>query len=417
MQTYIVKQSIHDRDNNLFGYEVLYKENNSDETVEMDDTLAAGAIENLLPSLNDSDFFDGKNVFVTFTEALLKKDIPSFFSKDQLILQIEYELLLNTPALNLIKIYKRMGYRVALQDFQFSSRYISLLDEVDIIKLNMRIHSSSSEAVSVIAKELGKKTVGFNVDDRATFEYAKELGVDFMQGQYIGTMVPEKVNNPEHLQSNFFQLMAAITAKEPNLDEIEELIARDVTLTYALLKLVNSAFFALRNKVQSVHQAMVVLGIDQLRQWIYLLSFRQDENAPEEFIKLSFMRGQFCAELLQYAKDMPIIKSEAYLMGMFSTMDYILNVPMEEALSKLAIADDIKQALLTQEGRCGTLYKMVLAYERGDWGTINECADILGIENNVIAETYFECLESVNRIWNGLMNMNEEAEAAPKRRR
>ncbi|MDL2237528.1 HDOD domain-containing protein [Christensenellaceae bacterium OttesenSCG-928-K19] len=403
MQTYIVKQPIHDRENNLFGYEILYRENPDVISNESDDTIAASTIESILPRLSDTNFFENKNIFITFTEALLHKDIPSIFPSDHLIIQLDYEVLLNTEALELIKDYKKKGYRIALMEFQFSPRYIAMLDDVDIIKLNMKIPSSSNESVASIAAEFGIKVVGFNVDKKESFEYAKKLNVDYMQGQYIGTMVPEKVTNPDHLQSNFFQLMAAVTAKDPDLDQIEELLSRDVTLTYSLLKLVNSAFFGFRNKIQSVHQAMVVLGVNQLRQWIYLLSFRSDENAPEEFIKMSFMRGQFCSELYDYAKDMPIVKSEAYLLGMFSTMDYILGVPMEDALAQLSISDDIKIALLTQEGRCGTLYKMVLAYERGDWPEINECAEELGMPTDVITEKYFECLDSVNNIWSGLM--------------
>ncbi len=405
MQTYIVKQPVHDKDNNLFAYEILYRENPDDTQVESDDAIAANAIENLLPRLSDQDFFDGKDVLLTFTEPLLQKDIPSIFDANTLILELEYEVLLNSDALNLIRKYKEKGYRISLMEFQFNPRYITMLDEVDFIKLNMKIPSTSTESIAAIARELNIKTIGFNVDDKRTFDYAKKLEVDYLQGQYIGTMIPEKVNNLEHLQSNFFQLMAAVTEREPDLDKIEELVARDVTLTYALLKLVNSAFFGFRNKIQSVHQAMVVLGVNQLRQWIYLLSFRRDENAPEEFIKLSFMRGQFCAELFDYAKDMPIVKSEAYLLGMFSTMDYILNVPMEEALQHLAISDDIKVALLKQEGRCGVLYKMVLAYERGDWPVINECAEELEMPTAIITEKYFECLEMVNNIWDGLMTL------------
>lgn len=403
MQTYIVKQPIHDRDNNLSAYAVIYRENKDDATVETDDRIAANTIANILPQLSDSNFFEGKSVFLTFTEALLHQDIPSIFDPDKLVLQTEYDVLLNSDALELIKGYKKMGYCIALMEFQFNPRYISMLDEVDIIKLNMSMPSSSTESIAAIANELKIQIVGTNIDSKEAFEYAKKLNVDFMQGQYIGTMVPEKVQSLDHLQSNFFQLMAAVTAKEPDLDKIEELISRDVTLTYTLLKLVNSAFFGFRNKIQSVHQAMVVLGVNQLRQWIYLLSFRKDENAPEEFIKLSFMRGQFCSELFDYAKDMPIVKSEAYLLGMFSTMDYILGVPMEEALAQLAISDDIKVALLTQDGRCGTLYKMVLAYERGDWPVINDCAEELGMPTEVITEKYFECLEEINNIWNGLM--------------
>lgn len=406
MLTYIVKQPIHDRNNNLFAYEVLYRENTDQiSRPNTDDTTAANTIAGMLPLLWDTDFFEGQNACITFTEPLLKQDIPSIFGPEQLIMQISYEMLLDSQAMEMLREYKRAGYRIALMEFQFSPRYIKLLDEVDYIKLNMAVPSTINESVAEIASQLGIQIIGYNVDSKISYDYAMALNVDYVQGQYIGTMVPERVENVEHLQSNFFQLMAAVTAREPDMDRIEELISRDVTLTYALLKLVNSAYFGFRNKIQSVHQAMVVLGVNQLRQWIYLLSFRKDENAPEEFIKLSFMRGQFCQELFDHAQNMPIVKSEAYLLGMLSTMDYILGVPMSEALAQLSISDDIKLALLTQEGRCGTLYRMVLAYERGDWPTINECAETLGMPTEVITETYFSCLEEINNIWKGLMSV------------
>ena len=119
--------------------------------------------------------------------------------------------------------------------------------------------------------------------------------------------------------------MVAVTRDEPDVDEIERLISMDASLSFGLLKMANSAYFALRHRATTIHQAIMTLGLGQLKQWIYLLSASNmdnvDASGTEEFLKLSFMRASFCSELMKHAKDMPISRSEAYLMGMFSTLN------------------------------------------------------------------------------------------------
>ena len=310
--------------------------------------------------------------------------------------------------MKLVKKYRKQGYKVALKGFEFNSRYLSALDCVDMIKISFKQGTASKDSIVEIANGLGKDIVAFNIDDEATYQTATELGVKYMQGTYIGTMLPEKVHRLEHLQSNFFQLVIAVTKEDADFDEIEELISRDVTLTYALLKLVNSSYFALRNNVESVHQALVILGLGQLRQWIYLLSFQSDSDMPSEFIKISFMRANFCAELLPLANDVPISKSEAYLMGMFSTLGSLLDVTLEEALCELNISEYVVQALLTQEGRAGLLYGLVLFYEQGNWVGMSNNAEALGIPVNAISQKYFECVDVVNETWDSLVNVNSQ---------
>ena len=135
------------------------------------------------------------------------------------------------------------------------------------------------------------------------------------------------------------------------------MIAADASLSYGLLKMVNSAYFALRHRATTIRQAIMTLGLGQLKQWIYLLSASNAENevdaGSEEFLKRSFMRANFCSELMKHAKDMPISRSEAYLMGMFSTLNYLIDAPLEEILEEVPVADEIKAALIRKEGRCG----------------------------------------------------------------
>ena len=195
------------------------------------------------------------------------------------------------------------------------------------------------------------------------------------------------------------------------MEEIENIISMDAVLTYSLLKIVNSSYFALRNRATDVHQAIVVMGLGQLRQWIYLLGTGNGDDDPdnsqEEFLKVSFMRASFCSELIKLAKDMPIARNEAYLMGMFSMLNYLIAAPMEEILADLPIAQEVKDALLYHDGRCGVLYDLVLSYERADWAAIGDLADTLEIPVNLLTNTYFQCLGEVNSIWKQLTETSD----------
>ena len=186
------------------------------------------------------------------------------------------------------------------------------------------------------------------------------------------------------------------------------MIGADAGLTFGLLKMVNSAYFALRHRATTVRQAIMTLGLGQLKQWIYLLSASnadsQTDAESEEFLKRSFMRANFCSELMNHAQDMPISKSEAYLMGMFSTLNYLIDAPLGELLTEVPVADEIKAALLNHEGRCGKLYDLILSYEAANWERITSLATELGIPDNLITSIYFICMENVNVLWEQLTN-------------
>lgn len=408
MDSYIVRQALVNENQQTFGYEILYTDNQY-KTDYTDDATAANAIENFLSSMDSERFLDGRTAFLTFTSNLLEKGIPKMFKTNKLVIQIEDSLITNPFSQNLITKYKQSGYKIAVVDFEFAPRFFGILDIVDYIKVNFGNNNPSVENIVKIGKSFGKKIIAYNIESQEAYDKARALNCTYYQGSFVSEKMPTTVKKVNYLQSNFFLLMVAVTKDEPDIDEIESIISRDVSLTFSLLRLVNSAYFALRNRARSVKQALVILGLGQLKQWIYLLSFKQDDGSmPDELIKISFLRATFASELLEFATDMPISRSEAYLMGMFSTLGKLMQVPLEEALDQLPISDEIKLALLNMEGRTGLLYQLILSYEKADWKTMSSCAAKLGIPQSMIAQKYFECVENVNNIWTGLTRANEE---------
>ena len=145
-----------------------------------------------------------------------------------------------------------------------------------------------------------------------------------------------------------------------SVEMLEEIIARDASLSYALLKMANSAYFAVHHETTSIRQALVRVGISQLKQWVYLLSFEdKGENSSEELLKTSFLRANFASALVKKLRKFEITASDAYLMGMFSTLEYMIDAPIEEILFEIPIIKEVKDALIYQEGMAGKLYQLI----------------------------------------------------------
>ncbi len=404
MDTYIVRQPILDSQRKVAAYEILYKEDVTSLYTERTTNFGvATAIEQFLTNMDGDRFLDGKTAFFTFTPSLLMKNIPKMFPPEKMVIQIDDNTIIHPVAQKIVYRFKKQGYRIAVQGFTFAPRYLGILDVVDMIKVDFKAQDASLENVVRVAHSFNKQVAAYNINSAEALERAQALGCDYYQGSYVAEQKTHKVHRTDHLQSNFFQLMLAVTADEPDTDEIAAIISRDVTLSFSLIKLVNSAYFARRNRVKSVQQALVILGIGQLKQWIYLLSFKQDNGGvQDELIKISFQRGKFCEALVKFAPSVNLSPSEAYMLGMFSTLGTLMEVPLEQALSELPISEDIKLALTTGEGPAGHLFNVVTCYENADWAGMNQSAETLGIPNDVIARTYFECIEAVNEIWKGL---------------
>ena len=419
---YIVRQPIKDQANKIIGYEIQYHGENqafgdNGKNVRENDFAAADTIYNFL-TMNTDKLLRGSLNFMTFTTTLLMKKTPHLFDKGELVIQIDDSVIIHPLAMHMVQQYAKEGYQVAVNEFQFAPRYLGILDRIDYIKLNIQTTPELTlKNIIDIAHSMKKQCIAVGIDREETYQKAVKLGVDALEGPYVAEKLTTQTHSSGYLQSNFFRLMVAVTRDEPNVEEIEQMIGADASLSYGLLKMVNSAYFALRHRATTIRQAIMTLGLGQLKQWIYLLSASNAENevdaGSEEFLKRSFMRANFCSDLVGYAKNMPISKSEAYLMGMFSTLNYLIDAPLEELLAEVPVSEEIKEALLHRTGRCGKLYELVLSYEAADWERITVLAEELGIPDNMITSVYFICMENVNTLWDQLTHPYKDQVAAP----
>lgn len=400
MNKYIVRQPIKDSNKTIFGYEVLYQ-------IQGDGLYNDYAVADALSSFlmqNNEKVFDDKMSFMTFTPTLLFKNAQRMFKTKNLVVQIEDNVVVHPMALTMIQRIRDENYKIAVNDFQFAPRYFSLMEHVDYIKVDMR-HVSEVSLANIVkmCAGLAKQCIVTGVDSKESYEKAVALGFDYFQGNYVAANMATKVQKTEYLKSNFFNLMAAVNREEPDVEEIENIISMDAALSYSLLKIVNSAHFALRHRTASIRQALVTIGLGQLRQWIYLLSFKDiSDEGTEEFLRLSFLRATFASRLVDANKSMKLNRNDAYMLGMFSTLENLIDASIEESLSEIPISDEIKDALISGEGKYGPLYKLILSYERGEWRLIGQFAELLDIDTEIITQLYFDCVEAVDKIWVGL---------------
>ena len=418
---YIVRQPIKDPAGKILGYEILYYGENQAFTVENTQASEFASADTIYSFLtqNSTTTLKGSLNFMTFTTTLLMKKTPRLFDKSELVIQINDSVIIHPLSMHFVNQFAKEGYKVAVNEFQFAPRYLALLDHIDYIKLNIQTTPElAMHNIVEVAHSMQKRCIVTNIDTEEEYRRAQTLKPDGLEGAYVAEQMTTRVHSSAYLQSSFFRLMVAVTRDEPDVDEIEQLISMDASLTYNLLKVANSAFFALRNRATTVHQAIMTLGLGQLKQWVYLLSASAGSEAAEagteEFLKRSFMRAYFCSELMKHAKNMPISRSEAYLMGMFSTLNHLVDAPLEEILEELPVSSEVKMALLKKEGRCGKLYELVLSYEAANWNAITSLAEELGIPNQLLTNVYFICVENVDMLWEQLSNpaADQQSEAA-----
>ena len=296
---YIVRQPIKDAENRIIGYEIQYYGENQafsgGDGSGASDFAAADTIYNFL-TLNTDKLLRGSLNFMTFTTTLLMKKTPRLFDKSELVIQIDDSVIIHPLAMRMVQQYAKEGYQIAVNEFQFAPRYLGILDGIDYIKLNFQSTPELTlKNIIEIARSMKKKCIAVGIDREELYQKALKLKVDALEGTYVAEKLRTKTHSSGYLQSNFFRLMVAVTRDEPDVEEIEQIISVDATLTYGLLKMANSCYFALRHKVATVRQAIMTMGLSELKQWVYLLSASNAENQMEAIIICSaviLQRGQ-----------------------------------------------------------------------------------------------------------------------------
>ncbi|CAM3923144.1 EAL and HDOD domain-containing protein [Mesobacillus thioparans] len=354
MDIYVARQPIFDLNEKTVAYELLYRSSAVNTYQHTDgDQATTDVIVNSFLNIGVKDLSNGKPCFINFTDKLLKLGVPSYFNPLSIVVEILETVELNDEILKICQELKSHGYTIALDDFfvsQWNELMVQLLDFIDIIKIDFRTTSRTDRQEMI--RFLKGRDIQFLAEKVETIEEyleAKEDGFVLFQGFYFSKpVILNSYDIPSYYHS-YFQILKETESPEPDLEKIKDIIEKDISLSYKLLRLINNPVFRPRNEVSSIKQAIILLGLNEIKKWIYVLAIRGADtgtgNSKErEIIELSLKRGKL-GELIGRKIGREVLASKYFLLGIFSLMDSLLHHPMEELLEDLPLSNELKDAL------------------------------------------------------------------------
>jgi c-di-GMP-related signal transduction protein len=392
---FVARQPVFDRQRQLYGYELLYR---SDAVRnEFDGTEASAAtqhvISNSLLSIGLENILGGKKAFVNFDQNLLSDGIHLSLPRATTVIEILESVEPSASLIALVQRIHEQGYTIALDDFVSSPEFEPLTALAQVIKVDMRVTTRpEQERLLHTYQPRGIALLAEKVETYEEFEWAHAAGYEYFQGYFFA--------RPSVLQSyqlpasklNCLRLLSELQHPDLDFKRLETLIRGDVALTYKLLRYVNSALFSRRDSIPSIERALVIVGSDDIRRWAMLATLPMlASDKPSELATLSIVRARFCERLIQLAGIS--LTNEAFLMGMFSLLDALLDRPLDEALLSIGLAPDITQALLGtagDESMLSKIYRLTRRYEQGDWDEVERLAQGCGFPALAAGDAYVE---------------------------
>jgi len=364
---YLGRQPIYGPNREIRAYELLYRRTLGDEGAHVLDGTRASAevIVKTVLEIGLAKVAPERPVFINHTRDLLALD--PVLPPDRCVIEILEEVSADPETLRAVRRLKHVGYRIALDDFVYRPDLAEFLPLADYVKLDYQaLGAAGFRDQMKLLRPFPATILAEKIESEAEFRWCKSEGCHLFQGYYlrkpemlVGRRIPSN-------QLSVLSLLAECTNLETSAGVIGGIIGRDATLTYGLLRLVNSALYRRRSEIRSPAQAVTLLGMDFVVRWATLLAMAGNDDCPAGYLEAALQRARTC-ELIAGAFGSS--GSEAYVTGLLSTLDSVLNSRLEDLVSPLPIDTRFKRALLDREGVLGAVLDTVTAYEAGDWRT------------------------------------------------
>ncbi len=395
MEIFIARQPIFDKQKKVIAYELLFRSGLVNAFDLRDGTAATiQVMVNSFLHFGIGTLTGGKRAFINITREVLSKEYIHLFPSELVVPEILEDIPPEPDVLEACAKLKKAGFLVALDDFVCLEGYEPLADLADIVKVDFM--AADETAQRELARSLGQKKVTLlaeKVETHEDFQRAVEMGYQYFQGYFFAKPEILSERNVPGTKIHYMQLMQKLMSPELEFDGLEEVIKRDISLSFRLLKYVNSAFFGWRTEVRSIHHALVLLGERDIRRWASLVAVTQlGDDKPLELLFTSLVRARFCEGLAQLVK-IKYHAQDLFLMGMFSVLDALLDRPHEEVLKDIPLSDNIFGALTGERNLFRDILDLVIFYEQGDWTRMGEITGQFGIEEAQIPGIYFNAVE------------------------
>ncbi len=388
----LARQPIFNSNMKVIGYELLCRSNiNGNAALKNGDAATSQVLLNTFTELT-LDKVVGKNLaFVNFTRNLLKS--PPTFDRKQLVIEVLEGQHVDASMLHALKVLREQDYTIALDGFVLTPETQHLIPYADIIKLD--VLQLSSQQIREHINHLhpfGIQLLAEKVETYEMLEFCKKAGFDLFQGYFLAHPQVITGRKMSDNKQTVLQLMSALHDPNVQVETIEKLIARDAALSYKLLLLVNSAAFGAMRKVDSLKQAIMLLGINKIRNWVNILVMSNLSGKPQELSVVALTRARMCEMIAN--KFTQKIKLDSYFtVGLLSSLDAFMDVPLATLLKSISLSTNINEAILNRMGDEGKVLEITIHYEKGAWDNIDW--DFLashGVTATELSNLYIETL-------------------------
>jgi c-di-GMP phosphodiesterase len=386
----VARQAIVDASKNVTGYELLYRRAESASAADASDGDRATleVIANAVLEVGLDRLSPDVPVHINYPRDLLvQRVVPPVFPQ-RVVIEVLDSVRADADTLAGLSALKTKGYVIALDDFSPAVTDMKLLDHADIVKLDISQHTPEAlEEMATALKNRRLRLIATRVETVDAFNQCAALGFDAFQGYFLQHPKTFSARPVPANRLGVLKIVALLQKEDSEVSDIEQLVAHDLGLSYRILRCINSSYYGFSKKVDSLRQAVMILGFERLRQLCALVALRELGDRPSSVFVDAMARARMCERLgpLRNVRDIPAL----FILGLFSTLDVLTGMPMGDVLKELPLNEDLTHALLTQQGFLGSILREVIAYERGTWQPIA----FRGVKPEVLQAIYVEAVE------------------------
>lgn len=385
----IGRQPIYNRELEVIAYELLYRTNDNNSADFCDSHQATGQmLANALIDIGLDNLVGDRLAYINLTRDYFTDEHVLSLDKDRIVLEILESIEPDAEFIETVRRHVSQGYRVALDDFVYNERFRPLVEICSVVKLDIRMLNREDLLGQIaILRNCGvQQLLAEKIETHEEFELCKELGFDLFQGYFLSR--PNIVRNMAVTGNQLAMLGLLTKLRNPaiSLKELASIISQDVELSYRLLQFCNSSAVGISRRVESILQAVTLLGVTRLRMMVTLLTLKGLNQKPKAIVQTAILRARMC-ELLGIALKEKETDS-FHLVGLFSALDALIDRPLGDILQDLPLRDEVKQAILHHQGRMGEALHCVLAMERTAWED-SKCAEL---SSDQVQDAYLQAI-------------------------
>lgn len=374
---YLARQPIYNRDLAVVAYELLYRTGEGArafDPITQPDEATSSVVINAVLNVGLAQITGGKPALINVTRSfLLNGHLPTKLA-GHLIPEILEGTDVDEDLVSCVARYRERGFTIALDDFEYSPQWDAIIPLADIIKVDVLAMSPGQVSETLARLEgFSGKLLAEKVEDYDSYQRYRDMGFEYFQGYFLARPNLIKDKQVPASKMTVCRLLSQLSDPDVEADAISETIMHDARLAFKLLKVVNSAAMGLPRQLDSIKEAIVMLGLKEIKCWAALLSLGSVDNKPHELLMTALVRSKMCQLL---ASRSGVDAQKAFTVGLLSLFEPLMDIPIPVLFKEVPFLEEIQVAVVDYAGPLGQILELVLQYERGDWDNLRRDGEI-----------------------------------------